>query len=751
MNKRPLCQVLLGMMLCIGLMKYLGISWLWKSPMGTLPFAWAAQEKSVEVTGVVYQQEQKNYSNQTYTYLYLNQTNLFIQSEKYPIRRIKCTMEDEMEDLLGAQVCLDGILSQPDTSTNPGEFNVRVWEASRKIDFYLEDISNIEVIADANSSEKITTQIKERGREILFQIFPKEEAGILEAMVFGDKSSLEDETQNQFQAAGISHIIAISGLHMSLIGMGIWNICKWIGLPMWLAATGSVGLLVGYGVVLDNPTTAFRALLMFGIMMGAKILGRSYDLLSALAAAGIMLLFDNPDILESSGFQLSFGAVLGMGSYSRIEEEIFQKVWNSKAKWSSSLRAGLFLWFFSLPIVLYWFYQVSLAGILINLIVIPLMPLVLGSGLAAIFLGMISIGVGSVAGIPAYFLLKGYVFVGKMAELCPVGMWTPGKPQIWQIVLYYIVLFCAAYGVKYAEHIFDANQRLKQKIWIAEEICIRMILVLLISAPWHMPDKATFLDVGQGDGIVLQSGGNRMLVDGGSSSRKNIGKYVLIPYLKYEGIAYLDMIFVTHSDADHMNGVLELLEENKKGWFQVGAVAMPYWMRNTEEGVSIVDLAREGGTEVVYLKAGDQITFGDTIIDIVYPQEEDFSEDSNAGSLVFKWKTKVGVGLFTGDLPDTHETEILNRLEPCLFLKLGHHGANGSTSISLLEVTQPTIGFISCGRNNRYGHPGKELLERLRLFECGIYRTDLQGALTIDVSSGEVRIFSCPSEKKRLY
>lgn len=739
MSKRPLCQLLLAIAIGIGLCKYFGMSFLWSSPAGTLPFLWAKEEQCVTVSGIVYGQEEQTFQNQTYTYIYLKQANLFIRSKKYPIRNIKCTLEGSVECLLDYEVTLTGDLCFPLKNTNPGEFSQQLWEASRKIDFYLKNITEWNVISRSQGFSGIVSRITQQGKELLFKIFPEKQAAILQAMIFGEKTELEDETKNQFQSAGISHVIAISGLHMSLIGMGVWNICKWMGAPIVLAISGSVGILAAYGILLGNPTTAFRALLMFGIMMGAKLFGRSYDLLSSLAAAGIVLLLDNPDLLVNSGFQLSFSAVLGMGGYCRLEEEVFRNTWKTEGKWWSALRSGISLWFFSLPIVLYSFYQVSVLGILVNLLVIPLMPVILGSGILAILVGFFGIMPGSIVGIPAYYLLKGCGILGELAEKCSFGMWTPGKPQIWQMLLYYMVLLGVTYGLKYAGKIFEKRKKLKQKIWFGTELGVKIALLLIISIPWRIPQKACVLDVGQGDGIVLQSDGKCILVDGGSSSRKEVGKNVVIPYLKQEGIAYLDMILVTHSDEDHINGIYEVLEESQKGWFQVESIGMPWWMQRTEEGEILAHLAQRSGTEVIYLTKGDVITLGKTNLHILHPGKYDYSEDTNGGSLVFTWETKIGEALFTGDLPEEQENGILNKLGRCAFLKVSHHGSNYATTDELLKIIKPQMALISCGKRNRYGHPGEELLKRLETFGCEIYRTDLQGALTIDLDKGILR------------
>ena len=159
-------------------------------------------------------------------------------------------------------------------------------------------------------------------------------------------------------------------------------------------------------------------------------------------------------------------------------------------------------------------------------------------------------------------------------------------------------------------------------------------------------------------------------------------------------------------------------------------------MCETQEGMEIELLATSTRAEVFYLQKGDKIAFGETKIHILHPDERELFEDSNAGSLVFLWETKMGNAFFTGDLPSEEEPGLAENLEACTFLKVGHHGSNSSTSEELLDVIKPQVALISCGRNNRYGHPGADLLKRLLEVSCKIYRTDLQGALTIDLDKG---------------
>lgn len=517
---------------------------------------------------------------------------------------------------------------------------------------------------------------------------------------------------------------------MSLLGISIWKMVSLCGIPAGICAALSVFFLTGYGMLIGNPTTAFRALLMFGIFMGAKILGRTYDLFTSLALAAILLLLDNPDLLWDCGFQMSFMAVAGIGGYGNGQIKLLREMgkdFSGRAgKMQQNLLMGLFLWFFTLPVVLFSFFQVSVAGILCNLLVIPLMPLVVGSGGAAMFLGGVHMGWGSIAGIPAYGILKLYGLLGQAAEKSVWGIWTPGQPLTEQIVLYYLVL-----GGSWLLLLW--RKKKKKKIRSAAGVygITAAILLVLMGGFGKMPTKITVLDVGQGDGIVVQGEGEAFLIDGGSSSEKKVGTYVVLPYLKQQGLGKLTGIFLTHTDEDHVNGAREVLEEAKKGWFSVGYLFMPYWMGESEGGKELAEMAKEAGAAVRFLCAGDQVQTGGMTFQVLFPGKEDYRENPNGGSLVLSWESQRMRGIFTGDLPMEQEKEVILEEGDYDFLKVGHHGSNGSSSEDFLAKVSPQIALISCGQNNRYGHPGKESMERLRREGAEIFRTDMLGAVTV--------------------
>lgn len=533
----------------------------------------------------------------TRTVIYLKKAILIRSgsTKNYPIRNIKCTGKEEKINSLreGMHVRLEGMLVLPELPRNPGQFNRRIYESGKKIDFYLENPTVLEVKEQRSGVREVVEIWKTEMMNRCEKIYPDEEAGILEAMLFGEKSELSGDIKELYQAAGISHVLVISGLHISLLALAVAGILRRLGFPMPVWVILSVGVLAGYGILIGQPTTAVRALLMFFVLQGARLLGRSYDLLSALAFAGILMLLDNPDLILDGGCRLSFCAVIGVGWYVSEKNKIFRSIGEKEkrknrgkgGKGSSAgamlenIRAGWYLWLFTLPVMLDTFYQVSVVGLLWNLVAIPLLPVIIASGGLGVVLAGWNIFLGSLAGSPAYGMLQLYQEIGNISEKLPVGMWTPGQPSKPVIAGYYLVIFLL---VLVEKQLIKREKR--WKIFPGMELCSMLLLLLLMAHPWQQREKITFLDVGQGDASLLQSGGQTLLLDGGSTSQKNVGTYVILPYIKQQGISCLEAVVLTHTDQDHINGVTEVLEEGKKGWLTVKNLMYPYWMEGTEQG-----------------------------------------------------------------------------------------------------------------------------------------------------------------------
>lgn len=689
----------------------------------------------------------------TRTVIYLKKAILIRSgsTKNYPIRNIKCTGKEEKINSLreGMHVRLEGMLVLPELPRNPGQFNRRIYESGKKIDFYLENPTVLEVKEQRSGVREVVEIWKTEMMNRCEKIYQDEEAGILEAMLFGEKSELSGDIKELYQAAGISHVLVISGLHISLLALAVAGILRRLGFPMPVWVILSVGVLAGYGILIGQPTTAVRALLMFFVLQGARLLGRSYDLLSALAFAGILMLLDNPDLILDGGCRLSFCAVIGVGWYVSEKNKIFRSIGEKEkrknrgkgGKGSSAgailenIRAGWYLWLFTLPVMLDTFYQVSVVGLLWNLVAIPLLPVIIASGGLGVVLAGWNIFLGSLAGSPAYGMLQLYQKIGNISEKLPVGMWTPGQPSKPVIAGYYLVIFLL---VLVEKQLIKREKR--WKIFPGMELCSMLLLLLLMAHPWQQREKITFLDVGQGDASLLQSGGQTLLLDGGSTSQKNVGTYVILPYIKQQGISCLEAVVLTHTDQDHINGVTEVLEEGKKGWLTVKNLMYPYWMEGTEQGKQLKKLAEEAGASCRKIRAGDRLTIGKAEAVVLYPKEQEKIAEPNAGSLVLFWKWEGVRAMFTGDLPEEKERELLQNLPACEILQVGHHGSATSTCREFLEQVQPSLAVISCAMKNRYGHPSPDTVDRLKKTGCEIRYTMKSGAITIRKRGREVLV-----------
>lgn len=692
----------------------------------------------------------------TRTVIYLKKAILIRSgsTKNYPIRNIKCTGKEEKINSLreGMHVRLEGMLVLPELPRNPGQFNRRIYESGKKIDFYLENPTVLEVKEQRSGAREVVEIWKTEMMNRCEKIYPDEEAGILEAMLFGEKSELSGDIKELYQAAGISHVLVISGLHISLLALAVAGVLRRLGFPMPVWVILSVGVLAGYGILIGQPTTAVRALLMFFVLQGARLLGRSYDLLSALAFAGILMLLDNPDLILDGGCRLSFCAVIGVGWYVSEKNKIFRSIGEKEKRKNrgkggkgsnagailENIRAGWYLWLFTLPVMLDTFYQVSVVGILWNLVAIPLLPVIIASGGLGVVLAGWNIFLGSLAGSPAYGMLQLYQEIGNISEKLPVGMWTPGQPSKPVIAGYYLVIFLL---VLVEKQLIKREKRWKiRKIFPGMELCSMLLLLLLMAHPWQQREKITFLDVGQGDASLLQSGGQTLLLDGGSTSQKNVGTYVILPYIKQQGISCLEAVVLTHTDQDHINGVTEVLEEGKKGWLTVKNLMYPYWMEGTEQGKQLKKLAEEAGASCRKIRAGDRLTIGKAEAVVLYPKEQEKIEEPNAGSLVLFWKWEGVRAMFTGDLPEEKERELLQNLPACEILQVGHHGSATSTCREFLEQVQPSLAVISCAMKNRYGHPSPDTVDRLKKTGCEIRYTMRSGAITIRKRGREVLV-----------
>lgn len=672
---------------------------------------------------------------------------------------------------MGQTISVTGEYYAFSSATNAGEFDTRAYYRSLGTEGKLK---NCELVNNNNKQWRIL-EAAYRVRVVLARrinrIMQPETAAVMSALLLGDKSELDSEQKDLYKRSGILHILSISSLHITIIGMTLYKLLRKMGATIIPAALAGAFLLLFYGAVVGFSISACRAIGMYLLRMFAEICGRTYDMLTALGALALVMVLQNPYRLQNAGFLLSFTSVFGIGTvYPRllgrrkiVKAKYFgepkYKIWirkllmTMKEAWVASTSIMLA----TLPVQLWFYYEVPVYSVELNLLILPLVKPLLAAG----FISMLP-GFGKVSVLDSV-ILQWYEKACLIFDRLPLRTWNPGRPALWQVVVYYILLTVIMFLFFGKKPVLSGKIERKRGWKTAERkdraikiICLcgvglLIVDVMLLSAHRFSQNRVLVLDVGQGDCIIIETAsGEHFLYDCGSSSRSMVGKYVLLPCLKYYGIRKLDGIFVSHADMDHMNGVTELLAFAQENRIEIGELALPAIEeseRNTEFG-ALVKGAAESGTEVTYFSAGEK--YAEFIC--LHPSNEYSTENSNAYSLCLLADFGSFTMLFTGDAEEDGEVNMVRELKrlgihEVTILKCAHHGSRNSTSEDFLQQIQPKAAVISCGRNNRYGHPHKETLERLEKAGSRTFQTKDGGMLTITEKRGKIGIHRYMKDK----
>lgn len=712
MRKRPLCLAAVILLLIIWL--FPKEHW-YKMPM--LPSG-----ETVCVTGTVGKREQKE-DKQVY---YLK--NCLEEQTGSEFSMLAYIKTGDIYPI-GCRLSLYGTIYHLNKAGNPGQFDAESYYQSQGICYTFQTEAVLECTGKSFLREEIC-RWKEAAGERLMQTYTKRDGGILKAVLLGDKSSLREEDQLLYQKNGISHLLAISGLHISMIGVSFYKLLRKCYLNFWEAGLPSAALLLLYGMMTGFGISTIRAVCMFLVFIFGDILGRTYDMASALALAAILILLKNPLQARQAGFLLSFGAVLGICMVYPVLQSVFQ----TKRRWSQSLLFSLSISMVTFPLSVHFFYEYSLYSILLNFIVIPCMPFVMGFGGAGLLFSGISLKLGTLLGMPAHWILSVYEGLGKWIVSLPFSVLRMGAEKTWQLVIYYLLLLLTLLLLWYGRRRAFAG--------------LLPIALLIVSLRFRSGLTVTMLDVGQGDCLFLRlPDQTTCLIDGGSTSVKQVGTYRILPYLKYEGVDRLDYVIFSHLDQDHMNGILELVEmSGTLDGVSIGQILFPDICNPEEAYKKLWGLAEEKEIPVGTIGEGDRLEGEDVTLQCLYPVKGRNTSDKNNSSTVLLLSYEKFSMLFSGDLGQDGERELLKkgRLQDVDVWKVSHHGSKYSGTESFLEKIAPNVSLISVGKNT-YGHPSRELLDRLERKGCLVRDTLSDGALMLQ-SDGETYTLSLQRE-----
>ncbi len=678
--------------------------------------------------------------------------------QEIPIQeKIICETAQAEKLPLGSIVTVSGTFVPFSHASNPGEFDAAEYYRTLQIGGRLIDTRLIRADGSRWRVREGLYALKMYFKKRLYRSFPEKEAAVMSALLLGDKSELDTELKSLYKRNGILHILSISSLHITIIGMSIYRLFRRAGVPIWAAACAGSVLLILYGGMTGFGVSACRAIGMYLLRMTAELLGRTYDMLTALGVLAAAMVAVNPYYLQHSGFLLSFTSVLGIGVTYQNLRLPGRRAFGNKSRWrrltdslAGAALASLSITLTTLPIQLWFYYEVPVCSVLINLCVLPFMKPLMIIGL----LVMLVPGMGVLGGVDCA-ILRGYELLCRGFDCLPFSVWNPGRPEIWQIVLYYVillgvVLFCRHQRLE-SRYRTGEDDRVRRRVTAVLAAAALAVAVLLIGFKPAAGNRAVFLDVGQGDCILVQTAsGENYLFDCGSS-RSGVGRYVLLPFLKYSGVHKLDAVVLSHPDSDHINGALELLACAEENSVEIGQLVLPAIEETAREAQlqSIIQAAEQSGRRGVpvrYLAAGEGWKCGSADFLCLHPAAGWPAEEENAYSLCIYVQFMEGASLLlTGDVEAAGEKALLReleerRIENLTILKTPHHGSRGATSRELLEQLQPQLAVISCGRNNRYGHPHRELLQRLEDCGCAIYQTKDSGAVSVLIKEKRVEV-----------
>lgn len=683
--------------------------------------------------------------------LYLRDATVSFGSKEYPAGCVILNIKEEADFHIGSYIRGYGKAYVPEHGTNPGEFDEYNYYKSIGIDLLIEGEVTGE---DSQGSSRFLTFLSGVRRALSASIddsFLKEDEGaVLKAMVLGNKSELTPEIKSLYKNAGIIHLISISGLHISIIGMGIYRLLRRLKCTFGEAGIISGLVMVGFVLMTGFGVSSRRALIAFIVVLGAEFFGRTNNPVNTLSLAAILLLISGPYLLYNTGFLLSFASVLGISLFSERTGAL-----KPKERIVSALKVSAGLWLFTLPVIVAVYFEFPLYSIFVNLIVVALSPVLLSGGILGAVLGLIS----PLTAMPFFFLagllIKFNNLLTDLVSALPGAVVMAGSPGWIKILLYYAGIG----GLLYITRKEKLNSKLtKTKTGLRttgmKALIIGAMLSLLLFNP-RLGTRITFLDVGQGDSILIRCGnGSNIMIDSGSGNVNKVGERRVIPCLKAYGIRRIDRFIITHPDADHINALDEILASN----IEVGEILVALVQSKDETNKKLFDKVEKlnensfNKTRIRFVQRGDSFGEGETSFKVIFPGPagieyvdsvsnsdiENVGENQrNALSVVVEMCQGDTKALFTGDLEKEGEEELINSglLEDIDILKVAHHGSKYSTSEEFLRQTKPEIAVISCGRKNSYGHPHKETIRRLSDAGCRILTTPECGAVELVIKN----------------
>ncbi len=628
--------------------------------------------------------------------------------------------------------------------------------------------------------------------------------GVLKALIIGDRTAIHDTTRQAFNRAGVAHLLAISGLHIGIVATVAFAFCGW--LTVWIqpllrrawtrksAALLSLVPVIAYGMVAGWSPSTQRAVLMVSVFLMTFLLAKEQDSINTLAMAALVILIADPPALFSISFQLSFTTVFVIiYGFSAIQNLDFLQAAPENRNWPKRLALRLVAFFLvsffaicgSLPLVAFYFNQISLVGLAANFLVVPLIGFItIPLGLAALFSAPLSTTLAAGCLKAGAVALAGALDIVKFFAELPFASLNTITPSILEIVCYYTIGWallnlirpwpaaCATANNLPPDHAVAAKngdgsqmfrpfaaggiRGLPARKWAR----IGLLAALLILAAdscywlyqrfWHPDLRVTIIDVGNGSAALLEiPGGHTIMIDGGGFSDNasfDVGSRIIAPLLWQKKIRTVDLLILSHPNSDHLNGLIYLADQ-----FNVKSLWSNDEPRRTRGYQKLMQICDRRGIRLpAFAHMEQEHLIGGVRLELLYPprdfldrKESDHWRNPNNNSLVVKVSFDETSFLFPGDIMAIAEEELIrlagDRLVSTVLI-VPHHGSRSSSSRPFIEEVDPQVVVVSCGRNSRFKFPHPEVLNRYRDLGAGIFRTDINGALQLTSDGQHVMV-----------
>lgn len=571
-------------------------------------------------------------------------------------------------------------------------------------------------------------------------------AAIATAILIGDRAGLDPGLEKRLQIAGTYHVIAISGGNIAVLTVVLLGLSRVMRLPVWLGGPLVAILLVLHAGLVGGGASVARATTMAVVYLGLRTCDQSAWSLNALAAAVLCLVVARPLAVVDPGFVLSVGATAAIIVLTSRVSAVNGGGWRRTALGvvAASLATELVL----LPVSATFFNRVTVAGLLLNLAAVPLMAVVQVMASLTVAAHAVTPAAAGACGLVTAWAAGGLAGSARVVEWMPWLAIRLPAPATWVASLYLLALL----GVVVRRHISARPRRWSRSLSRGCAVVAAMCALWILLAPstWRWPWRAdgwlrvVALDVGQGDATLVEfPDGARWLVDAGGlagSTSVDIGERVVAPSLWARGTGSLDALVLTHGDPDHIGGASSAIGDFGPTVFD-GVPVPSHTPMHTVRAV-----ARAKGVPWGRLTRGDTWRQGPVQIHVWNPLAPDWERQRvrNDDSIVIELRYGDVSVVLPGDISSEVEAELAALMPPAArrVLKAAHHGSASSTSDAWLTALRPEIVLISCGRDNRYGHPAPAVLRRVRDHGAAIFRTDEDGQVVVETEGKVVRVGS---------